>query len=95
VQACRHEIPRLCRDVRNPLECLESKLEQVLDHECEMLVIARKDCYTAVTTNYATICQSAESAKYCLRRVSSAVLPRECAASEFYRSILLSTDYAY
>ena len=86
LQACRSELPTLCKERKDLMRCLGSKEEQVKDETCRDWLKARTSCNEYVKTSGK--CQK-QSPRVCLRAAKEEDLPQECAQSAYYKSVKL------
>lgn len=87
LQACRKELPTLCKDRKDSMRCLTSKAPEVSDKVCKEWLDARAGCNKFLKDNKK--CAAKENARVCLRNIAKEELPSDCAESDYYKSVKL------
>lgn len=87
LQACRKELPTLCKDRKDSMRCLTAKHTEVKDVVCREWLDARAGCNTFLKENKK--CAAKENARVCLRNIAKEELPASCSDSEYYKSVKL------
>lgn len=86
LQACRSELPTLCKERKDLMRCLGAKEDQVKDETCKSWLAARSSCNEYVKKSGK--CQK-QSPRVCLRGAKEEDLPAACAQSAYYKSVKL------
>lgn len=87
LQACRKELPTLCKDRKDAMRCLSTKAAEVKDPVCAEWLNARASCNKFLKDN--NKCPAKENSRVCLRNIAKEELPAACSDSDYYKSVKL------
>jgi hypothetical protein len=87
LQACRKELPVICKDRKDAMRCLASSADKVQDPVCQEWLTARATCNKFLKEN--NKCTAQQNARICLRNIAKEELPETCAETDYYKSVKL------
>lgn len=87
LQACRKELPVVCKDRKDAMRCLASNADKVQDPVCQEWLNARSTCNKFLKEN--NKCTAQQNARICLRNIAKEELPAACAETDYYKSVKL------
>jgi hypothetical protein len=87
LQACRKELPLICKDRKDMMRCLASNADKVQDPVCQEWLSARTACNKFLKEN--NKCTAQQNSRICLRNIAKEELPTSCAESDYYKSVKL------
>lgn len=87
LQACRKELPVICKDRKDAMRCLASSADKVQDPVCQEWLTARATCNKVLKES--NKCTAQQNARICLRNIAKEELPDSCTETDYYKSVKL------
>lgn len=85
LQACRKEIPTLCKDRKDAMRCLTAKAAEVQDPVCATWLNARTTCNKFLQDSQK--CAPKDNLRVCLRKLPKEDVPATCSDTDYYKSV--------